>query len=223
MEMFSPNLTLSVEPDDEFTLHAVTLTPNGCYSAGRAEPGVPPNVRLLPEVFSVLLPLRVRKGPCLMVLTPVRHRLRNLALGDQHGKTVVTAFVMHGEQVLGSASIPVSSTHEQPSGSLPLDSMDWYAWWNRMPPGPASFHVTGTVVMPTPGYDVRLEPASPQGINPKDLILDLKISARPGMWPQVVTNMSVRYDQEPFKGQYESVLIRLPSGEGIQLEVDEAF
>jgi hypothetical protein len=83
--------------------------------------------------------------------------------------------------------------------------------------------VTGTVVLPTPGYDVQLVPASPQGINPRDFIMDLKITARPGVWPQVVTSMSVRYDVPKYQGQYESVLVRLPNGEAIQLEVEETF
>lgn len=223
MEIFEPNLLLATEPDGEFTLHSVTITPSSCYSAGRAEPGVPPSVRLVPEVFSVLLPVRVRQGPCLMMLTPVRHRLRNLQLGAKHGKTMVTAFLMSGMQVLGSASIPVVSTQECPKDPLPLDTSEWYAWVSRMPPGPASFHVTGTVTLPSPGYEARLEVASPQGINPADLILDLRITQRPGIWPQVVTNVTVRYDVQDYAGKYSSVLVRLPNGEAIQLEVEEVF
>jgi hypothetical protein len=223
MEIFQPNLLLETEPDGEFSLHSVTITPNSCYSAGRAEPGVPPSVRLVPEVFSVLLPVRVRQGPCLMMLTPVRHRLRNLRLGAKHGKTTVTAFLMSGMQVLGSASIPVVSTQGCAKDPLPLDTSEWYAWVSRMPPGPASFHVTGTVTLPSPGYEARLEVASPQGINPADLILDLRITQRPGIWPQVVTNVTVRYDVQDYAGAYSSVLVRLPDGEGIQLEVEQVF
>lgn len=223
MEMFQPNLSLAIEPDGEFTLHSVTITPSSCYSAGRAAPGVPPTVRLLPEVFSVLLPVRVRQGPCSMVLTPVRHRLRNLQLGAKHGKTTVTAFLMNGMQVLGSASIPVVSTHECPKDPMVLDTSEWFAWVNRMPPGPASFHVTGTVTLPSPGYEARLEYASPQGINPAGLILDLRVAKRPGSWPQMVTNVTVRYDVANYQGRYDSVLIRLPDGEAIQLEVEEVF
>jgi hypothetical protein len=224
MDIFSPNLLLATEPDGEFTLHSLTLAPNSTYSAGRAEPGVPPSVRLLPEVFSVLLPVRVRQGPCLMMLTPLRHRLRNLRLGAKHGKTTVTAFLMSGMQVLGSASIPVvSSTQECPKDPLPLDTSEWYAWVSRMPPGPASFHVTGMVTLPSPGYEARLEYATPQGINPADLILDLRITQRPGIWPQVVTNVAVRYDVQDYAGAYSSVLVRLPDGEGIQLEVEQVF
>lgn len=222
MEMFQPNLLLATEPDGEFTLHSVTITPNSCYSAGRAVLGVPATVRLVPEVLSVLLPVRVRRGPCLEVLTPVRHRLRNLRLGPQHGKTMVTAFLVNGDQVLGSASLPVVSTQGCPKDPLVLDTSEWFAWVDRMPPGPASFHVTGTVTLPSPGFEARLEVASPQGINPADLILDLRVTRRPGVWPQVVTNVSVRYDLASYPG-YQSVLVRLPDGEAIQLAVEEVF
>lgn len=222
MEMFQPNLSLSVEPDGEYTLHAVVLTPNNCYSARRATPGVPPTVRLTAEVFSVLLPVHVRSGPCRMVLTPVRYRLGNLELGAKHGKTTVTAFTMNGDNVLGSASIPVTATHECDTSS-PVQTSDWAAWVNRMPPGPASFHVTGLVVLPTPGYEVALVPASPQGINPADLILDLVITERPGVWPQVLTTVSARYDISNYSGRYTSVLIRIPDDDAIQIPVEEAF
>lgn len=220
--MFQPNLLLATEPDGEFTLHSVTIAPNSGYSAGRAVLGVPATVRLVPEVLSVLLPVRVRRGPCLEVLTPVRHRLRNLRLGPQHGKTMVTAFLVSGEQVLGSASLPVVSTQGCAKDPLVLDTSEWFAWVDRMPPGPASFHVTGTVTLPSPGFEARLEVASPQGINPADLILELRVTRRPGVWPQVVTNASVRYDLASHPG-YQSVLVRLPDGEAIQIEVEEVF
>ncbi len=223
MEMFRPNLLLATEPDGEFTLHSVTLAPDSSYSPGRAVPGVPASVRLVPEVFSVLLPVHVRRGPSLCVLTPLRHRLHDLRLGAKHGKTMVTAFVMNGLHVLGSATLPVLSAHGCPKHPLPLDTSDWYAWINRMPPGPPSFHVTGTATFPTPGYEAHLEVASPQGINPADLILDLRVSARPGIWPQVVTDVTVRYDVPDYRGSYETVLVRLPEGEGIQLDVEIAY
>lgn len=223
MELFQPYLALAVEPDREYTLHAVTIAPNSSFSAGRARQGVPPNVRLLPEVLSVLLPLRARRGPSLMVLTPVRHRLRDLRLGPGTGHTAVTAFTMVGDQVVGSATIPFGGAQPCPRDPVPVDTADWYAWVNRMPPGPPSFHVTGTVLLPTPGHDVSLEYAAPQGINPAELILDLRVTPRPGIWPQVVTSVSVRYDQAPYEAAYSGVLVREPDGDAVQLEVEEVF
>jgi hypothetical protein len=219
MEMFQPNLTLSREPDGEFTLDAVTITPNSCYSAGRAKPGVPPNVRITPETFSVLLPLRARSGPCLMALRPVRHQLRNLNL---QGKTSVLAFAMLDGKVVGSSSVPVGAASSTcPKNPVTVDTSDWYAWVDKMPPGPASFHVTGTVHLPTPGYTASLELASPQGINPSDLILDLHVKPLPGIWPQVITPVTVRYDQSQSSGSYETVLVREPDGDAVRLDVED--
>src|ERR1700704_2461975 len=97
VEIFQPNLELVVEPDGEYTLNAVTIAPNSGYSAGRAHPGVPPNIRLYPEAFPVILPIRARRGPALQVLMPVRHHLRNLKLGAKLAKTSVVAFAMIGD------------------------------------------------------------------------------------------------------------------------------
>jgi len=220
MEIFQPSLQLAVEPDGEYTLHAVTIAPNSAYSAGRARPGVPASVRMTPETFSVLLDIRVRRGRVLDVLTPIRHHLRNLKLGPQFGKTSVVAFAMIDDRVVGSASLPVGSMHECPKNPAPVYTSDWYAWLNKMPSGPPSFHVTCIAYLPSPGYDARLVPASPQGINPAQLILDLQVTPRPGVWPQVISPVSVRYDQRPAQVMYESVLAREPDGDAYQIDVD---
>jgi hypothetical protein len=227
---FEPHLTLMREPDGEYTLHAVTIAPNSCYGAGRAARGVPPTVLVLPEVEPVVLHITHRKGMCLQVLTPVRHHVPNLKLGPSHGKTTLTAFAMIGDAIVGSTGIDVSNLGSICPGPgydkpLPISTSDWNAWINRMPrvpPGPSSFHVTGLVLMPTPGYDVKLVPAAPQGINPRDLILDLVIDKKRGTWPQVVTPIPVRYDQES-AGGHESVLVRLPDGTGIPLSIESVF
>lgn len=223
MEIFQPSVQLAVEPDGEYTLHALTLAPNSGYSAGRARPGVPANVRLSAEAFGVLLEIRARKGPVREVVTPLHHHLRNLKLGPSHGKTTVVAFAVIGDRVVGSASVPVGPIHECPKHPVTVDTSDWYAWLNKMPPGPTSFHVTGVVYLPTPGYDARLVVASPQGINPAQLILDLEVRPRPGIWPHVVTPVSVRYDQNPASVMYQSVLVREPDDDAVQIDVDEVF
>jgi len=223
MQIFQPDLLLSIEPDGQHTLDAVTITPNSSYSAGRAQPGVfSPNVRLTAETFPVLLNIHARGGPALQVLTPVRHHLRNLKLGPKHGKTTVLAFAMVEGKVVGSASIAVTPRRECPrKDPVTVDTAEWYAWLNKMPPGPPSFHITGLVYLPTPGYDVRLVRAAPQGINPKDLILDLEVTPRTGFWPQVVSPVTVRYDERPAGVEYTSVLVREPDGDAVQVKVEE--
>jgi hypothetical protein len=224
MKTFEPQLVLAREPDGEFTLNAVTIAPNSCYSAGRAELGPPPNVRLLPEVLPVLLHLRARTGPCLMVLTPARHQIHDLKLGAAHGKTSVAAFVMLNGAVVGSAFIKVDEPGTCVNeGAKPVSTADWYAWINRMPPGPASFHVRGTVQVPTPGFAARLKAAVPQGINAAELILDLVVEKLPGQWPQVVTSLQVAIDEAPLGVPYKGVLIRVPGSDAVHVEVEEVF
>jgi hypothetical protein len=219
--MFHPNLVLSREPDGEFTLDAVTITPNSSYSAGRGHPGVPSNVRITPETFSVLLPIRTHIGPAAMVLTPVRHQLRNL---DLKSKNTLLAFTTIGDRVVGSASIPVHAGCMLPKKDpVPIETSGWFAWANLMPGSQRSFHVIGTVLLPTPGYEAKLEVASPQGINPRDLILDLHLVKKPGIWPQHVTPVLVRYDRTPYDGGYQTVLVREPDGDVVQLDVEEAL
>lgn len=221
MEMFEPQLTLVQEPDGEYTLHALTITPSSCYSAGLAQLAPPPDVLVLPEVQPIMLRLRARRGPCLHVLTPVRHRVRNLRLGPQHGKTRISAFVMLHDTIVGSASARVDGGTS--SGPTPIQTSDWYAWLDRLPPGPGSFHVTGTVIAPHPGYTARLVRAVPQGIHPADLLLDLVVDELPGFWPQVVTQIDVRYDEAPLAVAYTSALVRLPGGDALRLDVEEVF
>jgi hypothetical protein len=221
MDLFEPQLTLFQEPDGQFTLLAVTLTPSTCFSPGLAAPGAPPEILLAPEVQPVVLRVRMRGGPCAQVLTPVRHRIRDLRLGDAHGKTSLRAFVMLNDALLGSASVRV----DDPDAcincqSTPVQTADWYAWLDRMPPGPPAFHVTGTVLAPHPGYTARLARAVPQGINPNELILQLHLDEQPGSWPEVVTSIHVRFDEFPAAMAYTGVLIRIPGTGGVHLSVD---
>jgi hypothetical protein len=118
---------------------------------------------------------------------------------------------------------PCPSKEPDGESSQQATTSDWSAWINRMPPGASSFHVQGTVSAPTPGYQAELRRAAPQGINPRDLILDLKLSEKPGVWPEVVTPIPVSYVEPEYKGNFSSVLVRLPSREGIPLKVEQVF
>lgn len=76
-----------------------------------------------------------------------------------------------------------------------VDSKDWYAWINLMPPPPDDFHVVGEVLVPNPGVDPLLVPKNPQGINPEILLMDLLLIQRPGIWPQHLVWKQARYDK----------------------------
>jgi hypothetical protein len=62
------------------------------------------------------------------------------------------------------------------------------------------------------GKVALLSPANPQGINPKILILVLKLATLPGVWPTKVIPIPARYVRLPYKGQYDSIEVHYPDG-----------
>lgn len=104
---------------------------------------------------------------------------------------------------------------------LVLGTSDWYAWLNKMPPGPVSFHLTGTVTVPSPGHDARLVVSVPQGSDPSELKLDLRVTKRPGTWPPQATKVAVRYDESTPAISYRKVRIQWPGGTPVSLQVEE--
>ncbi len=84
---------------------------------------------------------------------------------------------------------------------------DWYAWNNLMPPKPDDFHIVGEVQVGNPGIVAKLFPKVPQGINPDILLMNLILVQQPGIWPQIVTWVPVRYDKILMNSTYKSVEI----------------
>lgn len=85
---------------------------------------------------------------------------------------------------------------------------DWYAWINTQPMNPPSFHLIGGIEVGNPGVDVLLTKRSPGGPDPSILMLDVSLYQKPGMWPQVMTCASARYDEVLGKAQpYKAVQI----------------
>jgi hypothetical protein len=104
-----------------------------------------------------------------------------------------------------------------------MQTRDWYAWLNLMPPKPDDFHVIGEVLVSNPGVQAELCVREPQGINPLVLLLDLHLVQRPGVWPQVLTWVQCRYDKvlSPGSPRYTNVEV-FHNGELIvTLKVDE--
>lgn len=93
---------------------------------------------------------------------------------------------------------------------------DWSAWHDHQPPGPAVLHVHGECEFPTAGYSVELRRTEPQGINPKDLLLDLIVSEPTGPAAQVITKLEARYSEET-DVEYETVTI-LPDGPSMPVQ-----
>jgi hypothetical protein len=59
-----------------------------------------------------------------------------------------------------------------------------------------TIHVTGEVTVPTSGYTATLRKHEPQGINDKDLLLDLIITEPTGAVNEIVTVIPVEYVEE---------------------------
>ena len=104
-----------------------------------------------------------------------------------------------------------------------METKEWYAWVNLMPPKPDDFHVTGEILVGNPGIQTQLCVREPQGNNPNILLLDLHLFQRPGMWPQVMTWVQARYDRilTPGSLKYEQVEIFLDNESIAQISVDE--
>jgi len=222
MDMFEPGLSLVREPDGEHTLHAVTLTPNSCYSAGTVTSGVPEGQTVIPEAIPVILEILHINGFCLQVITPVRHALADLRLGGESGKTSVVAFVMLTDLASGSRTLvgqsSVSLDDEDRITVVPEEqrgraaSDEWSATANLKEPPPYSLFVRGRVLAPTPGYKVTLTPAVPQGINPTELILDLALTPPGRLVPAVLTWTEARYDDADYAAGHDTVAINFGAG-----------
>lgn len=92
----------------------------------------------------------------------------------------------------------------------------WTAYHDFMPPRTPTLRVTGECTTPTPGYRIRLEPAVPQGINPKILLLNKIVTPPTGPRPQVLSKVEVRYSKRT-RTEYTSVTI-LPDGVTIRVK-----
>jgi len=101
-----------------------------------------------------------------------------------------------------------------------IATSDWRAQLCKPASGSASFHVSGVAQLPTPGHEARLVKAAPQGFNPRELILELQVTPRPGVWPQAITAASLCYDEREAGVEYTGVLVRKPDGEAVHFAVD---
>lgn len=101
------------------------------------------------------------------------------------------------------------------------DGFYWKAWSegdviNKA----ATLHVAGVFKAPSPGHYVVVEPAKPQGINPKILILDVKDQGElPGAWPDVQAGVPAVYELAPYSNQYEGITIKFPNGKNLDIKI----
>lgn len=104
-----------------------------------------------------------------------------------------------------------------------MDTRNWYAWINLMPPKPDDFHVVGEVLVANPGLQAELCIKEPQGTNPNILLLDMHLVQRPGVWPQVMTWVQCRFDKilRPDDPRYTDVEVFHEGTSVATMKVDE--
>lgn len=123
-----------------------------------------------------------------------------------------------GIEVIGatrSEKIEVPS-EVPPNGHPAEDCRNWSAWHDHQPPGPTVLHVSGECEFPSAGYSVELRRREPQGINPKDLLLERIVREPSGPVAQATTVVEAYY-QEETDFEYDTVTI-LPDGPPIPVQ-----
>lgn len=107
-------------------------------------------------------------------------------------------------------------THETLEGTARVGATspcEFSAIQDREPPGPAVLHVRGACTFGTEGFTIELSRHEPQGFNPRDLLLDLKITPPDGVVADVVTTEQATYEEQTEFG-FDTVTI-LPDGTSI--------
>ncbi|TYL98190.1 hypothetical protein FXB40_06880 [Bradyrhizobium rifense] len=87
------------------------------------------------------------------------------------------------------------------------------AWIDRVPGAPPRLIMIGDVRVPTNGWHARLTRRSPQGINPKILILDVSAQESGGEAREQITTIPLRYEESPPLDEYGQVMIANGKGE----------
>lgn len=118
-----------------------------------------------------------------------------------------------GVEVIGATrSEKIEIPDERPAGNC----RDWSAWHDHEPPGPPVLHVRGECEFPTAGFSVELRRREPQGVNPRDLLLERIVREPSGPVAQVITVVEARYREET-DFEFDTVTI-LPDGVSLQVQ-----
>lgn len=175
----------------------------------------PPRYLLVVRGTKPYLNMRVRLEPLAYIQQPEYWGIEVVGnLRGGIGLPVVTPYVAsisldgitgtEGVEVIGATR---SEKLKVPPGEKPPgDCGGWEAWHDRQPPGPPVLHVRGQCLYSTTGYSVELKRREPQGINPRDLLLERVVHEPTGPVPQVLTTVDVAY-QEETEGPYDTVTI----------------
>jgi hypothetical protein len=155
-----------------------------------------------PEYWGIEVVGRLRGGIPLPAEVPYEVSLPLSGITGTRGVEVIGA--SHSERL----EVP----SEEPAGYC----SGWSAWHDHEPPGPPVLHVRGECEFPTAGFSVELRRHEPQGINPKDLLLDRIVREPSDPVTHVVTVVEARYREES-DFEFDTVTI-LPDGVSVQVQ-----
>src|SRR5262249_45729003 len=97
----------------------------------------------------------------------------------------------------------------------------FHASINSTSPAQHRLVVCGVVETPTPGYELRLVVAEPQGINRHILLLRLEAKPPSGRVPQHVDHRRVSFEQELGSEVFTQVTIENPGQEALTINVPQ--
>lgn len=124
-------------------------------------------------------------------------------------------------RVFGPASLADCEKYVANNGGFAVDATGglevlkdtFRAWIDTMPMAGPKLIVIGDVIAPTSGWRVSFTPASPQGFNPLDLIMEVGATPPSGQVLQMRTPIPLRYEEAPPRHAYASVTIRHAGGQ----------
>ena len=109
-----------------------------------------------------------------------------------------------------AGNTPKMKPHQPPArASCPIiESSDWVAWLNKMPgTDGASLHVSGKIVLPTPGYTIEVKAGPLDRRAPPAQRLRLVVTPPAGMVAQVTTTQEVKAKFPARASDYRAIII----------------
>lgn len=124
--------------------------------------------------------------------------------------------------IVGLFLLPMTTTalaQDPPIDKVPNRPADRWRAWAVTEGENTRLVVEGVYSNGGPGVVAVVTPATPQGINPKILILDVKVGTLPGVWPAILTPIPASYVAKDYKaGTYNSIHIRYPNGTSVMID-----
>lgn len=212
MGLFKPIVSLTLDPSlKTYTMDAMVVVPNGCYSEAGARLGVPGGMVVTPETEGVILTIVKHDGPCTQGLKVLSFSLPRIPLTI--GKSILTAFAVIDDKSVGttSAQIPqlegLSAEAGEPQAPSGVRITSVNAWINAMPPGPPRLIAMVHVCAPCSNYTFNFTDKGGFGITGRTLLVALQ-ATRPEVCLTAVFDGPLRFEKPlDSPGQFDSIAI----------------